>query len=76
MFIKNDIVFMGNDPQVRVDLKKQSDLSLAEFSFEILYDAPENFFKLGVVKYLSKRWCLSVYRKLRTSIWKVTHIGK
>lgn len=76
VFWKNKVVFMGDDPQIRIDLEKQSDLMLAELSFEILYDVPEKFFRWPVLKYLGKRWLTSCYRKFRTLIWKITHIGK
>ncbi len=76
VFSKNDIIFMGNDPQVRVDLDCKTDLASASFTFKILYDVPENFFKFGVIKYLTKRWVTSVYRRFRSSTWKITHIGK
>lgn len=76
VFLKNKIVFMGDDPQVRIDLERACDLSLAELSFEIHYDVPEGFFRFGVIKYLGKRWMLSVFRRFRTVMWKVTHLGK
>ncbi len=76
VFLKNKIVFMGDDPQVRVDLEQPSDLTGAKLQFEILYDVPEKFFRTGIIKYLFKRWGLSVYRKFRILGWKITHIGK
>ena len=76
VFWKNNVVFMGDDPQIRIDLKKQSDLSMAEFSFRILYDVPEKFFRFPILKYLTKRWATACYRKFRTLLWKITHIGK
>ena len=76
VFLKNKIVFMGDDPQVRVDLERPSDLANAQLQFEILYDVPEKFFRCGIMKYLAKRWITAAYRKFRTLIWKITHLGK
>ena len=73
VFVKNKIVFMGDDPQIRVDLLGQHDLSLAEFSFEILYDVPENFFRFPIIKYLIKRWAGAVYRRVRAVFRKIKH---
>ncbi len=76
VFWKGNIVFLGNDPQVKLELESKSDLASAELSFEILYDTPEKFFKGGIVKYLGKRWLLDAYRGFRMFTWKITHIGK
>ena len=76
VFLKNNIVFMGNDPQVRVDLERQSDLTNVQLQFEILYDVPENFFRCGIMKYISKRWITAAYRKFRTLTWEIRHLGK
>ncbi len=76
VFLKNSVVFMGDDPQIRIDLEKQSDLTMAEFSFKILYDVPEKFFRFPILKYLGKRWLTACYRKFRTLSWKITHFGK
>lgn len=73
VFVKNKMVFMGDDPQIRVDLVGQHDLSLAEFSFEILYDVPENFFRFPIIKYLFKRWAGAVYRRIRAVLRKIKH---
>ena len=76
VFTKNKVVFMGDDPQIRLDLETPTDLTVADLSFEILYDVPSGFFRFTVLKYLCKRWSLGIYRRLRTCIWKVTHIGE
>lgn len=76
VFTKNHVVFMGDDPQIRLDLEKPTDLLVAELSFEIIYDVPKGFFRLPILKYLCKHWCAGFYRKIRTAVWKITHIGK
>lgn len=76
VFWRNRVVFMGDDPQIKINLDKPSDLNLAELSFEILYDVPEKFFRFPIIKYLCKRWATAVYRKFRTVAWKIIHIGR
>lgn len=76
VFLKDSIVFMGNDPQLRLDLDAPSRLSGAEFKFEIMYDTPEKFFRFPIIKYLCKHWSLGLYRHLRSALWRISRIGK
>lgn len=73
-FVKDSIVFLGDDPQIRYDLKTPTKLSSIVFEFQFYYDIPAKFMHLPVVGYCIKHWSAGLYRKIRTIIRKIkTH---
>ncbi len=64
-FLNNSICFLGDDPQIRYDIKSPAKLSSVTFEFEFFYDLPEKFFKCGIIRFAVKRWTAALYRKLR-----------
>jgi hypothetical protein len=56
---------LGDDPQIRYDIKSPAKLSSVTFEFEFFYDLPEKFFKCGIIRFAVKRWTAALYRKLR-----------
>lgn len=65
VFMKNMVAFLGDDPQIRYDIKTPAKLSSIVFEFEFFYDLPEKFFRGAIIRFTFKRWTASVYRKLR-----------
>ncbi len=65
VFMKNMVAFLGDDPQIRYDIKTPAKLSSIVFEFEFFYDLPEKFFKGAIIRFAFKHWTASAYRKLR-----------
>ncbi len=65
VFMKDSVVFLGDDPQIRFDIKKPAKLSSIVFEFEFYYDVAEYFFSFAILRFTFKRWTASIYRKLR-----------
>lgn len=65
VFMNDAVVFLGDDPQIRFDIKKPAKLSSIVFEFEFYYDVAENFFRFAILRFTFKRWIASIYRKLR-----------
>ncbi len=65
VFMKDSLVFLGDDPQIRYDISSPTKLSSIVFEFEFFYDIPEKFFRGPILRLTFKRMLASFYRKIR-----------
>ncbi len=70
-FMKDCIVFLGDDPQIRYDIKNPQRISSVVFEFQFYYDVPATFFHFPIVRYCIKRWAAGVFRALRNFLRKL-----
>ena len=70
-FMGDTVVFLGDDPQIRYDLKIPAKLSSVVFEFQFYYDVPAKFLSFPIIRYCIKRWCAGAFRRIRNIVRKI-----
>lgn len=70
-FMKDAVVFLGDDPQIRYDIKTPVKLSSVVFEFQFYYDVPQNFFRGAIVRLCLKHWAAAIFRRMRNIVRKL-----
>ncbi|MBR2044218.1 MAG: hypothetical protein IJ946_07755 [Clostridia bacterium] len=65
VFYKDMVVFLGDDPQIRYDVKNPVKLSSVVFEFQFFYDVPVGFMRMPILRFTIKHWAAAIFRKLR-----------